>query len=327
MRLIAKTLFAAVILIACRSGGALAADPMRITIPGMISGFGDYFIAIDHGYFAQENIAAELVQAGGSTAIPALLAGDVQYATSPGVAISAMLRGGELKIIYVNNDHVPYQLWSLNADVKTLADLKGKQVGIETRGDTHELSIRRALVNAGMDPASVILTPLSNRGAVVAGVTSGSLAAASMMTDELERLRSNATAHMIFDLETIPLIAGGGVVSEKLLAENRPLVKRFLRAAIKGRRRADAFPDDVVTATRKRNAVQTPAEIRAAMESTRDLATKDGTISLDLQKQEIANRSEVLGIPSEKRRDPATMFDFSLLREVNAELDKEGWKP
>ncbi len=326
MRQLAKTL-AALALLTAFAPAARANEPMKMAVPGLLSAFADFFLAVDKGYFAEEGLDVTIIQAGGSIAIPALLSGDLQYATSPGVALSAMLRGGALKIVYVNNDHVPYQLWSLAPGVKTLADLKGKQVGIETRGDTHELAVRRAFAGDGVDTSDIALTPLNNRGAVVAAVTSGAVGAASMMMDELERLRTTPGAHMVYDLETIPLIAGGGVLSDDFLKDHREQTKHFLRAAIKGRRFADAHPDAVVEATRKRNPVQTPEEIKRAIASDVLLRTKDGTISPELQKQEIANRGAVLGIPPDKLRDPATMFDFTMLREVVADLDKSGWKP
>jgi ABC-type nitrate/sulfonate/bicarbonate transport system substrate-binding protein len=306
---------------------ANAADMMRMTVTGLVSGFGDYFVAADRGYFAEENIDAQILQAGGNTATPALLSGDVQYSTSASIAISAILRGGELRIVYVNNDRVPYQLWTTVPAIQSLADLKGKQVGVETRGDTHELAMRQAFVAANVDPSTVVFTPLANRSAIVASLMTGALAGASMVTDEVERLKSVPNARLLFDLQAIHLIAGGGVFSESLLKENRPLAKRFMRAVIKGHRRGQAVPDDVIASVRKRNASLSSEEIRAAMQAQRPLNTKDGTISPEQQAQEITNRSAVLGIPPEKRRRPEEMFDFSLLKEVNAELDTQGWKP
>jgi NitT/TauT family transport system substrate-binding protein len=315
------------LLAAITASPARANDHMKMAVPGILSAFADYYLAIDKGYFAAESIDAEIIQAGGNVAIPALISGDLQYSTSPGVAISAMLRGAEIKIVYVNDDHVPYQLWSLSPDVKTLADLKGKQIAIETRGDTHELAVRRALSLAGIDASTIALTPLSNRGAVVAAVTSGAVGAASMMMDELERLKTTPGAHMVYDLEQIPLIAGGGVFSEAMLKDHRDLAKRFLRAAVKGARYADANPDAVIVATRQRNPVQTPDEIRRAIESNIPLRTKDGTITMEVAQQEITNRAAVIGLPTDQVRPADQMFDFTMLREVNAELDQSGWKP
>ena len=305
---------------------AQAADTMKITVSALASGFGDYFIAIDRGYFAEEGIEGKIIQAGGNTATPALLSGDVQYSTSASIAISAILRGGELKIVYVNNDRVPYQLWTAMPSVQTLADLKGKRVGVETRGDTHELAMRAVFEDAKVDPSTVVFAPLANRAAIVAGVMSGALGGASLVTDEVERMRTIPNARLVADLQKVHLIAGGGVFSDAMLKNNRPLAERFMRAVVKARRRGQAHPEDVVASVLKRNASATAEQVQAAMAAQRPLNTKDGTIPVDVQRREIANRGEVMGIAADQRPAPDKMFDFSLLKEVNAKLDAEGWK-
>jgi NitT/TauT family transport system substrate-binding protein len=306
---------------------AQAADKMKITVTALASGFGDYFLAVDRGYFKDQGIEVDIVQAGGNTATPALLSGDVQYSTSASIAITAILRGGELKIVYVNNDRVPYQLWTATPAIQTLADLKGKQVGVETHGDTHELAVRSAFETAKVPLAGVVFSPLANRSAIVAGVMSGALGAASLVTDEVERMRTIPNARMLYDLQNVHLIAGGGVFSDAMLKNNRPLADRFMLAVVQGRRRAAAHPEDVVTAVLKRNQAATAEQVQAAMVAQRPLNTKDGTIPVDVQQQEIVNRSEVMGIAAGERPSAEKMFDFSLLKEANAKLDAEGWQP
>ncbi len=72
-----------------------------------------------------KGIDVELVQAGGGVATPALIAGDLQFSGSPAAAISAILKGAKLKVLFITNDHAAYQLWA-RADIKTIADLKGQ---------------------------------------------------------------------------------------------------------------------------------------------------------------------------------------------------------
>jgi NitT/TauT family transport system substrate-binding protein len=327
MRLLTKAVVVAALLIVAQAP-AQAADKMKITVSGIFSAFSNYFIAIDRGYFAQEGIEVEVIQAGGGTATPALLSGDVAYSSSASVAITAILKGAELKIVFADNDHVPYQLWSGVPAIKTLEDLMGKQVGIENRGDTHELAVRRTFLEKGVDVSTIVFTPMQSRATIMAGVTSGALAAASVVQDEVQRLRLIPNAHMIANMqEIVHTITGGGVFSDKLLKDNRPLAKRFVRAMVKGRRHAIAHPDDMVAAVMKRDPAQTRDSVLQGWKDQEPLRTKDGTISPEAQKQEIAIRSELLGIAPEKRRTPEQSFDFSLIREVNAELDKEGWKP
>jgi ABC-type nitrate/sulfonate/bicarbonate transport system substrate-binding protein len=309
-------------------GPAHAADKMKITVSGWFSSFSNYFLAIDKGYFAQEGIETEIIQAGGGTATPALLSGDVQYSSSASVAITAILKGGELKIVFADNDRVPYQLWSAQPAIKTLTDLKGKQIAIENRGDTHELAVRETFRAEHVDASTIIFTPLQSRATIVAALSSGSLAAASVVNDEVERLKTLPNAHMIADMtKIVHTITGGGVFSDAFISKNRDLAKRFMRAAVKGRRHAIAYPEDMIASVLKRDSGQNHDAILQSWTVQMPLRTTDGTISTAAQKEEITVRSELLNVPPEKRRTPEQAFDFSLIREANADLDKQGWKP
>jgi NitT/TauT family transport system substrate-binding protein len=326
MRLRAVLVLAAVLILG--TAPVHAADKMKITVSGFFSAFSNYFIAIDKGYFADEGIEVEAIQAGGGTATPALLSGDVSYSSSASVAITAILKGADLKIVFADNDRVPYQLWSGVPTILTLANLKGKQVGIENRGDTHELAIRQTLMLSGMDPNAVVYTPMQSRSASVASVISGALSAASVVQDEVQRLKLVPNAHMVANMqEIVHTITGGGVFSDAFLKDHHDLARRFMRAMLKGRRRAIAAPDDIVASVTKRDPGQTRDSVLQGWNEQAPLRTKDGTISADAQAREITIRSDLLSIPADKRRTPAEAFDFSLIREANAELDKEGWKP
>ncbi len=69
--------------------------------------YAPFYLGTDKGYFAAEGLEVELVGAGGSVATPALISGDVQFSGSPSAAISAILKGAPLKIIYVMRDRPP----------------------------------------------------------------------------------------------------------------------------------------------------------------------------------------------------------------------------
>jgi hypothetical protein len=56
-------------------------------------------------------------------------------------------------------------------------------------------------------------------------------------------------------------------------------------------------------------------------------ATKDGTLTREIQQAELDVRGELLGIPKDKLPPLDKVFDFSLVDEVNRELDAQGWKP
>ncbi len=80
-------------------------------------------------------------QAGGGVAVPALISGDIDFTTSGSVAISAILKGAKLKVLFVVDAHPAMQILG-TAEYQDYADLKEKQIGIISRGDTAEIAIR-----------------------------------------------------------------------------------------------------------------------------------------------------------------------------------------
>jgi len=84
------------------SAPALAADKVKLSYVLSSVEYADLFLAIDKGYFAQEGIEPELQQAGGGVAVPALIAGSLDFSTSGSVAISAILKGAKLKVLFVS---------------------------------------------------------------------------------------------------------------------------------------------------------------------------------------------------------------------------------
>src|SRR6185437_15578155 len=162
---------------------ALAADKVTISyvVPTVI--YGDLLVGLDQGYFAEEGMEITLLQAGGGAATPALIAGDVQFSGSPAAAISAILKGAKLKVLYITSSNAAYQLWARN-DIKSLSDLKGQPVGVISRGDTTEIAMRYYLAKHNLSGDYVSYAPLGNGTARMAAITSGAYPAS--LLDALE---------------------------------------------------------------------------------------------------------------------------------------------
>src|SRR5215813_7888037 len=79
---------------------ATAAEKMVMTIVLPSVSFGPYIVALHKGYYAEEGLDMERVTAQGSVATAALLSGSAQVSTSSAAALSAILRGAALKIVY-----------------------------------------------------------------------------------------------------------------------------------------------------------------------------------------------------------------------------------
>jgi hypothetical protein len=80
-------------------GVALAEEKVRFSVAAVTGSYMDEFVAIEKGYHRDEGLSVEMIRAGGGIATQALIAGDLHFSTSAGSALSAMLRGAEVKVI------------------------------------------------------------------------------------------------------------------------------------------------------------------------------------------------------------------------------------
>jgi NitT/TauT family transport system substrate-binding protein len=304
---------------------------VKVTIAALSANFAPYFIPIDKGYYAEEGLTLEVTNAPGGVATPALLSGTVDISTSAASALSAIMRGAKLKILYTMSDRPTYQLWSTKPDLKTLKDLKGLSVGVQSRGDTFELAMRLTLHQAGLPGDWVGYTPLGFGNAAQAAIASGSLPAAVLSSADVDVLRtSGALGHgnMIADMfKDLRMPYSGIAVSDSLLRSDPDMLTRFLRATMKGVRYMEAFRDETVAIVLKRD----PSLTRHAADLDYDDVVRtlrpDGIVSDDILRKDEEVRAEVLKIPADKLRPLSELYDYTLLRSVNAELDKSGWKP
>jgi NitT/TauT family transport system substrate-binding protein len=308
---------------------AEAADHVKATVPVPTdAAYAMYWVAGDKGYFRDENLDVDVVVAGGGVATPALMSGDAQFTGSPGAAIPAILKGAPLKLVFVTQDHPAYQLWASDPAIKTLQDLKGRQIGVITRGDSTEAATRRALLAAGVDPATVAFTSMSMPGARASAILTGALPAAALTFDDVATVEHSGKAHLLVDLsQAVQMVVGGAVTSDRMLRENRPLAVRFLRALIKGYRYVRANKDATIAILLKHYPNESREHYALVYDRVVATMTKDGTVPDSLAQQAIDENAEVLGIPPAERRPLAQFIDFSLAREANRSLDAEGWKP
>jgi NitT/TauT family transport system substrate-binding protein len=310
------------------TGVAQAADHVKISYVVPTVQYAPLFVGLEKGYFAEQNIDVELVQAGGGVATPALIAGDLQFSGSPSVAISADLKGAKLRAIFVGSDHSAFQLW-VQPSIKTLADLKGQQVAIISRGDTTEIGMRYILAKHNLPADFVAYTPLGTGTARVAAIASGSFPAAFIDAGDVKNMRESGRIgklHMLINLaQEVHMTFGGFATSDAMIAQHPDVVRRVVLAFAKGQRATRASRADTVAALVKHGSTQIAAEEDYDVNEP-NLSETAVTTDED-QKFELKLRADMLGVDDTKIPPPSNFFDFSFVKEASAKLKADGWKP
>src|SRR5207237_4601205 len=113
------------------------------------------YLADAFGYFKDENLTVELIRFdGGVGSLRASAAGAIDLAAaSSEPVLDAIANGADVRIVYSYAPNVDVS-FAVGPGIKTLADLKGKTMGIQEAGGFADVMTRIILKKAGLDPTN-----------------------------------------------------------------------------------------------------------------------------------------------------------------------------
>src|SRR5262249_45827946 len=159
---------AAALYLSVLTGSALGED-ITVSYAALTAAYMDHIVAIEKGYILEEGLNVKIMRAGGGTATQTLLSGQLHFSSSAGTALSAALRGGLVKIVYTNMSRP--RLVSNKPEIRTLQDLVGKKIAINTFGDTGHLATLLLFKKYGLDTKSFLFIAVRNEARFAAFVS------------------------------------------------------------------------------------------------------------------------------------------------------------
>jgi NitT/TauT family transport system substrate-binding protein len=247
-------------------------------------------------------------------AVKGLLTGDVDYNQSVSSVLRAGVAGAPLVTVAGIYNRTFFELIA-RGDVRSLADLKGKTVGISRYGASTEYALRFGLKANGIDPDKQIkMLAVGEDAARIAGLQNGTLAAI------VSQVPANFFAYKVGGHTLLPLgdyletlLAGVGA-SQKKLEQNRDEVKRVVRALLHSLDFMYAQPAEVKSLISKRLRVSETEIIDHIYALVTKYATRNGIPS------QRAIENTLLGTPFEgKPTNVEKLTDFSIARELAQE--------
>lgn len=127
------------------------ADNMRVAYPSMNTSVFCLMIAQKEGYLKEESLDVQLLSIRGEIAIRTALAGEVDFFTNAGSALAAAVRAVPVKIVTVFQDKPSWDLIA-QPDIKSISQLRGKNVGIMSPEGSLAIVAREMLKRNGIDP-------------------------------------------------------------------------------------------------------------------------------------------------------------------------------
>ena len=294
-----------------------AADSLRLGFSGASATQLAGYLAVDQKLFDIYGVNVELTLSAGTTMIRALDSGSLQVAiVGGGQALSAYLKGVEVRIISGLVNTVPFQLWA-KPEISQLKDLKGKLIANTPPGTSLNLANQILLAQAGLDSLrDVKLVAFGRLGLVSQSLFTGVVDAALLSPpDTIEARRSGL--RMIMDLATarIPCPFTSVVTTRAMVEKSPAALDRFLRGILHGIKLALTSPD-VAKKTISRNMRLTDPE---AVEEVYQRAVMAYERVPMVPKEAIETVVKLSTAPS--NRNPFGVLEMNLLQRI----EKEGF--
>ena len=196
-----------------------------------------YFVSKQLGLFQKHGINIELISfPGGTVGLQALFAGDIQFATSDGVAgLSANLRGANLYFIAGMINTFPFSILS-RPEIRTPQELRGKKIVISRYGSSSDTAVRAAVEKYDLKPdKDVIILQGGGQSERFAALKAGAVDAA-IVSPPLNLAGRKMGFNEVIDLsESGVAYSHQQIVAIKdFLDRNTDTVLRTLRALIEG---------------------------------------------------------------------------------------------
>jgi NitT/TauT family transport system substrate-binding protein len=210
------------------------AEQVRTVIPRATLNYLSIPVAEVKGYFRDQGLENQSIVIPGSTAIAALVSGNVDYSGAGGTGMRAALRGAPIKAVMFQTEKVTWYLLAAS-DIQKIADLKGKRVAVGTVGDTQDALITMLVEREGVSGRDInrIAMPSRNTTNTILSLKSGAFSAAVVNADESLLGEKEGLRTLAFVGDLFPYPFQGFVATDKMIAERPNDIKRWLRPMVR----------------------------------------------------------------------------------------------
>ena len=239
-------LFLALVLSGCSSNG----DPDRTKIELLLDWkaqmeHAGFFVAISEGYYRSEGLSVEILDGSGAPTT-AQLVGNGTYVlgvSSGSATVMARSKGIPVVSLAVINQHSPVVVYSLAASgIKQPRDLVGKRVGVNIGGTKHR-EFQALLRHLGISEDNIQMMGMteSSPAPLLAGQVDAMLGYTEDQPVTVE-LRGEEVNRILLADHGIDLYSTNIIGNESFVQSNEDLVRRFIRASLRGWQKAVENP-------------------------------------------------------------------------------------
>jgi ABC-type nitrate/sulfonate/bicarbonate transport system substrate-binding protein len=229
------TLFIALVLLLSATPAAAQLKKVRLSATSVAVTELQFRIALLKGFYRDEGLDVEIILIRGAVGMQALLGGSVDYTSAAGSIIAGAVRGVPVRLVLVVNTKPQFDLVG-QPDIKTVAQLKGKVVGISSRGGAVDILTQTILSQHGVTAnKDATLIVIGSPEELVTALRTGRIAACLLTQPRQLILYREGFTKLAYSGDYLSSYPTGGVgTTEEKIKNNPAEVMGFVRASLKG---------------------------------------------------------------------------------------------
>jgi ABC-type nitrate/sulfonate/bicarbonate transport system substrate-binding protein len=313
-----RLLLGGVFLLSLLSTEGIAADRVRVAFSAVSPTQGVLWVADVGGLFVKNGINAEIIYT--RAAIETLVAGEVQFGQMTGsLMFSARLQGADPVMIAGVQDILNDRLIA-RPNINSVEDLKGKRIGVFRFGSASHLRLLNLLPRYGMGERDVTILQVGDTPERLIALHGGSIDATLLSPpDHFEATRRGMKILVNMRDLNVPYQGTGLVTTQRLIARNRDLARRALKAFVEAIHAVRTNPALSKRALMKYRQSKDEKQTEEAYQTLREMVRPKPYPSIDGFKTIITDAADRL--PAARNANPKDFMDTSLLDE----LDRTGY--
>jgi ABC-type nitrate/sulfonate/bicarbonate transport system substrate-binding protein len=298
---------------------------IRVAIPGYNITQIVFFTAKEKGYYKEEGLDVDLIQMTGTLSNLALMSSEVEFTSVPTAAMTANLRGANLRVLFATFERPLFWLYA-RPQIRDVKELKSKKVGVGGLNQASYILLKELLSTYGFEPGKdYTLIQAGDSSPRFMALTTGFIDA-TLLPLPWNFQAQDSGMHELVALSKSEIIAPTGsiVVRDELLRTDPVLIEQFTRATLKGLRLALEQRSGAILALTRSLKIKEDLAGKG-YDAARPALTTNGTMSEASQKKALDMVLKSAGV---KEAPPLErFFNFSVTRKENSELQAKGWKP
>ena len=268
------------------------------------------------GFYREEGLDVEMILIRGAVGMQALLGGSVDYTSASGSTIAAAVRGLPVKLVFISSSKPQFELIS-QPQIRSIQDLKGKIIGISSRGGSNDLMMQIILQKNGLalnkDVTTIIVGAQEE---TVIALRTGRIAAALLTPPRNFMLQRDGFNRLAYSGDYMPTYANGGIgVTDEKIKTNPAEVLALVKATIKALQFSMKNRAEMIKIMPGYLGVKDAALIDQLYDLYLTRQSVDGSVDENWMKGAIEFTQKTLGA-AVKEVPPSQVFDFSFVQKA-----------